>query len=650
VAGIFAFFLLPWLIPLALGRLHHHPNVAFVAIVAAFSVGLPAIWVASVTYVLAQREADKAKVPGLAEIADGLANRIRSQWEDEVEARRLNVPYPLPVAWAAADASLWGDLSTLERLAINGAGYSEPDREKWAKRPKALSGGKGKLADVLVMVPTGRLVVLGEPGSGKTMLMVRLVLDLLHPGRRGSGGPVPVLASLASWDPRSRDLHSWLGDTLITDYPDLAAAPPPGSAGNNRFEALVEAGLILPVLDGLDEVPDSARPRAITRINEELRADEQVVVTCRTGQYRAAVSPQDGPGAVLRAAAVELSTLNFGEVANYLRTDAGPAAKGRWDFLDALSARSPARQALATPLMAGLARVIYNTRPDERVRGLRHPAELCDFADRAAVEAHMFTAFIPAAYRSPAGGRWTAMQAEMWLEFLARHLEKTIHSPDLAWWQLRQAAPRTAFKFLGELKPARGMRITARGLMGGLVNGLVVGLVGGLAVGLTGAPGTGFALGIAAALITVFFYEYLLGGLVDVPRDLERVTSPGAVLARDRQMALLFTLVFGLGGGLVVGLAFALATAPGAGLFLGLLVAVLGAPQLIMYRTAWPSYVLTRGWLALRHRLPWRLMSFLADAHKRGVLRQAGAVYQFRHIELQHQLATRGTRSGLDSL
>jgi hypothetical protein len=34
-------------------------------------------------------------------------------------------------------------------------------------------------------------------------------------------------------------------------------------------------------------------------------------------------------------------------------------------------------------------------------------------------------------------------------------------------------------------------------------------------------------------------------------------------------------------------------------------------------------------------------MRFLADAHQRGILRQAGAVYQFRHIELQHRLATR---------
>jgi hypothetical protein len=34
-------------------------------------------------------------------------------------------------------------------------------------------------------------------------------------------------------------------------------------------------------------------------------------------------------------------------------------------------------------------------------------------------------------------------------------------------------------------------------------------------------------------------------------------------------------------------------------------------------------------------------MDFLSDAHRRGVLRQVGAVYQFRHIELQHRLAAR---------
>jgi hypothetical protein len=34
-------------------------------------------------------------------------------------------------------------------------------------------------------------------------------------------------------------------------------------------------------------------------------------------------------------------------------------------------------------------------------------------------------------------------------------------------------------------------------------------------------------------------------------------------------------------------------------------------------------------------------MAFLHDAHaNRGVLRQVGAVYQFRHLKLQHRMAS----------
>lgn len=49
--------------------------------------------------------------------------------------------------------------------------------------------------------------------------------------------------------------------------------------------------------------------------------------------------------------------------------------------------------------------------------------------------------------------------------------------------------------------------------------------------------------------------------------------------------------------------------------------------------------------VCLRRRLPWPLMGFLADAHRRGVLRRAGAIYQFRHIELQHRLANRSANT-----
>lgn len=48
--------------------------------------------------------------------------------------------------------------------------------------------------------------------------------------------------------------------------------------------------------------------------------------------------------------------------------------------------------------------------------------------------------------------------------------------------------------------------------------------------------------------------------------------------------------------------------------------------------------VLSRAWLPLTGRLPWQPAAFLEDAYHRGVLRQTGAVYQFRHVRLQHHL------------
>ncbi|MFJ6568929.1 NACHT domain-containing protein [Streptomyces sp. NPDC091292] len=55
--------------------------------------------------------------------------------------------------------------------------------------------------------------------------------------------------------------------------------------------------------------------------------------------------------------------------------------------------------------------------------------------------------------------------------------------------------------------------------------------------------------------------------------------------------------------------------------------------------SAWGRYTVARAYLAMTGRLPWQLMAFLEDAHARGVLRQSGAVYRFRHIELRDRLA-----------
>ncbi|MGH3754972.1 MAG: hypothetical protein ACRDRP_20195 [Pseudonocardiaceae bacterium] len=109
----------------------------------------------------------------------------------------------------------------------------------------------------------GRLVVLGEPGAGKTVLAIHLVLDLAAAVLAAAGDTrslprVPVRLSLPAFDPGddadkaaaevvSARLDGWLTRHLVTTFglPTTVAA------------TLVTDGWILPVLDGLDEMdPD----------------------------------------------------------------------------------------------------------------------------------------------------------------------------------------------------------------------------------------------------------------------------------------------------------------------------------------------------------------------------------------------------------
>jgi hypothetical protein len=104
----------------------------------------------------------------------------------------------------------------------------------------------------------------------------------------------------------------------------------------------MDAHLIVPVLDGLDEMPVQRRGLAIEAINQALRPGQAVVVTCRVADYRAAVMPPAGSGVRVRGAAViTLQPLDSGTVADYLVRDSGAAASDRWQAVVAALVRQP---------------------------------------------------------------------------------------------------------------------------------------------------------------------------------------------------------------------------------------------------------------------------------------------------------------------
>lgn len=99
-------------------------------------------------------------------------------------------------------------------------------------------------------------------------------------------------------------------------------------------------------------------------------------------------------------------------------------------------------------------------------------------------------------------------------------------------------------------------------------------------------------------------------------------------------------LDFGLEFGLIFGLVVALEYGLGPGLIFGLGLISSGA---------WLGYILTSCRLAAAGELPLRLMDFLDDSYRLGLLRTAGPAYQFRHAEFQDYLVRTGSsdKSGI---
>ena len=447
----------------------------------------------------------------------------------------------------------------------------------------------------------GELLILGAPGAGKTTMLLELARDLLDRARQNPAHPIPVVFNLASWAAQRPPLDAWLVDELNKRY----------DVPRRIAQAWVDAGALLPLLDGLDEVVQDQREACVEAINHfhEDYGPSRLVVCSRIEEYEALMVRLRLQGAVA------IQPLELDQI------DAALAQAGaRLDGVRTAIRDDVVLQELAaTPLLFSVMILAYQDRDSQSIAAF---GTLEDRRD------HLFAAYVDKMFeRRGDNTQYLGERTRRWLVWLARgmkrHSQTTFYIEQLQpdWLPRRQ-----------QWAPTLGVALGA-GLVGGLFQGLGFGLVGGLIVGLFVGLLVGLGLGLRAyaheitsveALRWSWSREILVGGLV---------MGLGVGLVGGLIDGLLFGLIEGLGSGLIFGLLNGL----GVALLGGLGVALLGG--LDYGGLACIQHLVLRLLIYRNGSAPWNYARFLDHCAQLVLLHKVGGGYIFVHRMLMEYFA-----------
>lgn len=569
-------------------------NEQLVAVVVSVATAILAPLISAVAVALWRRRHWEGPDPAAALMlaGDDLARAVEEQWEPALRDRRLT--RPIPVRW------VWSTRPVSGRVEEAVGGLDGPAHGRFAPLPgieattvdAVRTGGLADLFTIYAGLESGRVVVLGEPGAGKSAAAILAVLEALRHRRHVEDAqvratiPVPVLLTPQTWDPERELLHQWLAGRIATDFRFLRAS----AYGPDVATRLLREHRVAVFLDGFDELAPEARTLALEALDDQ--ADLRLVLFTRSEEYAEAVRVAHLHG----AAALELRPVPATVAADYLAgwqlAELPPAWRRLVDRLQQ-APDSPLARALASPLTVTLVRDTFPNPAD--LEELLVPDR---FGTRTEVEDLLLDRVLPAAYRRRPGrppGRYDAGQARRWLGALATAMSRD-GTRELAWWRLHRWVPASVraitTMLAGGLVAGAAAAVVAAfteefgerdtvGVGPAAVVGLLLGLAIGLAVehrdspagGLAGRagarfnPGIGFVSGLAVGLATALTVGPAVGvaGL-GVALVAAVVAGAGAGLASQagltradsalpRQSGVAGTLRAGLTRGLPVGLA-----------------------------------------------------------------------------------------------
>jgi NACHT domain len=150
----------------------------------------------------------------------------------------------------------------------------------------------------------GKLLILGTPGAGKTITLLKLAEQLVGEAIAQPQTVIPIIFELSTWKEGQR-IEDWLIEQLYENY------------GGNRkrkiYETWLEQRVLLPLMDGLDELGLVQQRESTKAVNEFARTYPQVVVCCRVKEFQ-----QAGVNLENLRGIVQLQSLSDNQIQNYL--------------------------------------------------------------------------------------------------------------------------------------------------------------------------------------------------------------------------------------------------------------------------------------------------------------------------------------------
>ncbi len=137
-----------------------------------------------------------------------------------------------------------------------------------------------RIADLFQQMGAGRsLLILGEPGSGKTTTLLELARDLLQEAKLDINQPIPVVFNLSAWTNEKITIADWLVRELNTKY----------QVSKEIGKTWIKNQQLLLLLDGLDEVLAERRDVCVEAINKFCQefGETEIVVCSRIQDYEA---------------------------------------------------------------------------------------------------------------------------------------------------------------------------------------------------------------------------------------------------------------------------------------------------------------------------------------------------------------------------